>query len=61
VLFAAVHSRVWPTPIALFVLGLALGWLAYRTQSLISSIVLHSLFNSVTCVLLILNALLPHH
>jgi membrane protease YdiL (CAAX protease family) len=48
-LFAAVHSS-WPHPIPLFVLGLGLGWLAYRTQSLIAPIVLHSLFNGVACV-----------
>src|SRR5205823_3456785 len=29
-LFAAVHSSVWPTPVALFPLGLGLGWLAFR-------------------------------
>jgi membrane protease YdiL (CAAX protease family) len=58
-LFAAVHSSVWPSPIPLFVLALALGWLAYRTQSLVAPIVLHALFNSITCALLILTQLLP--
>lgn len=52
-LFAAGHEA-WPHPIPLFVLGLALGWLAYRTQSLVAPIVLHSLFNSVACVQLLL-------
>jgi membrane protease YdiL (CAAX protease family) len=47
-LFAAAHSGVWPTPIPLFVLGLALGWLAWRTQSLTAPIVLHVLFNGLT-------------
>ncbi len=46
-LFGIVHSGVWPTPIPLFVLGLGLGWLAWRTQSLVGPIVLHSLFNAV--------------
>src|SRR5262249_18885610 len=42
--FAAVHSFAWPSPVALFVLALALGWLAERTQSLVGPMVLHSLF-----------------
>jgi membrane protease YdiL (CAAX protease family) len=54
VLFAAVHSNVWPSPIPLFVLALVLGWLAYRTQSLVGPILLHVLFNGVACVSLIL-------
>jgi membrane protease YdiL (CAAX protease family) len=53
VLFAAVHSNVWPSPVPLFVLGLALGTLAARTGSLVGPIVLHGLFNSVTCVMLL--------
>jgi membrane protease YdiL (CAAX protease family) len=47
--FAAAHSAVWPDPVPLFVLALGLGWLAYRTQSLVGSIVLHALFNGVAC------------
>ena len=47
-LFAAVHSFAWPSPVALFVLALGLGWLAYRTRSLAGPIVLHSLFNAVS-------------
>jgi membrane protease YdiL (CAAX protease family) len=46
-LFACVHSNVWPTPIPLAVLALALGWLAVRTQSIIGPIVAHVLFNTV--------------
>jgi membrane protease YdiL (CAAX protease family) len=56
-LFAAAHSSVWPSPIALFVLALVLGYLAYRTRSLVSSIMLHGLFNGVSCVVLLL---MPH-
>src|SRR5205807_5797494 len=41
VLFAAVHP--WPTPIPLFFLGLGLGYLAFRTQSLVTPTVLHGL------------------
>jgi membrane protease YdiL (CAAX protease family) len=55
--FAALHSSVWPTPVALFVLGLGLGVLAWRSGSLAGPIVLHGLFNGVNCVLL----LLPEH
>jgi membrane protease YdiL (CAAX protease family) len=27
-----------------------LGWLAYRTRSIVGPIVLHALFNSIACV-----------
>jgi membrane protease YdiL (CAAX protease family) len=53
-LFAYVHVSVWPTPIPLFVLALGLGELASRTRSLVGPIVLHSLFNSISCVQLLL-------
>ncbi len=53
-LFAAVHSFAWPAPLPLFVLALGLGWLAHRTRSLVGPVVLHSLFNAVACVELIL-------
>jgi membrane protease YdiL (CAAX protease family) len=52
--FAVFHSTVWPTPIPLFFLGLGLGFLAYRTQSLTASIVLHSMFNAISCLALAL-------
>src|SRR5262249_57689443 len=52
VLFAAAHSGVWPSPVPLFLLGLVLGYLAYRTQSLVPSLVVHALFNGLACVLL---------
>ena len=51
--FAIFHSSVWPTPIALFGLGLVLGWLAYRTQSLVGAIVLHAFFNVVAFLVLL--------
>jgi membrane protease YdiL (CAAX protease family) len=53
--FAALHSSVWPTPVALFVLGLGLGVLAWRSQSLAGPIVLHALFNGTNCVVLFLH------
>jgi membrane protease YdiL (CAAX protease family) len=52
-LFAMLHSSVWPTPIPLFFLALTLGFLAYRTQSLLASIIFHSLFNAVAWIALL--------
>jgi membrane protease YdiL (CAAX protease family) len=52
-LFASLHASVWPTPVPLFVLGLALGAIMTRTGSLVGPIVLHGLFNAVTCVVLL--------
>jgi membrane protease YdiL (CAAX protease family) len=51
-LWAMVHGNFWPAPIPLFLLGLGLGWLALRTQSLIGPMVCHALFNSVACLAL---------
>lgn len=45
-LFALMHEA-WPSAVALVPLGLVLGWLAYRTQSLVPGIILHALFNAV--------------
>lgn len=55
-LFGYIHSA-WPTPIPLFVLALGLGVLAQRTRSLVGPIVIHSLFNGFSCVLLLLEKL----
>lgn len=52
-LFAACHSSVWPSPVPLFLLGLGLGYLAYRTQSLVASVVVHALFNGVAFVVML--------
>jgi membrane protease YdiL (CAAX protease family) len=52
-LFALVHASVWPTPVALFFLALGLGGLAWYTRSLAGPIVLHSLFNGYSCVMLL--------
>jgi membrane protease YdiL (CAAX protease family) len=49
-LFAIVHSSVWPSPIPLFLLGLALGWLAVRTNGLLVPVIVHGLFNAVSAV-----------
>jgi membrane protease YdiL (CAAX protease family) len=53
-LFGATHSFAWPTPIALFVLGLGLGYLAVRTRTLVPPVVVHCLFNAVSFVILIM-------
>lgn len=47
-LFAVGHANVWPSPIPLFVLALGLGYLAYRTQSLVSCLTMHALFNGMS-------------
>ena len=49
-LFAMFHIRIWPTPIPLMVLGLALSWLALRRQRIIASFFLHMTFNAVAVV-----------
>jgi membrane protease YdiL (CAAX protease family) len=53
-IFAVMHVPNWPHPIPLFILGLALGLLAYRTRSLVGSITVHALFNLTTMVCLAL-------
>jgi membrane protease YdiL (CAAX protease family) len=49
-LFAAMHAFAWPTPVALFVFALGLGYLAYRTQSLVAPVVVHALLNGISCI-----------
>lgn len=53
VLFAVAHGGVWPSPVPLFVLGLALGYLAARTGGITACVVLHGLFNAVSFVYLL--------
>jgi membrane protease YdiL (CAAX protease family) len=52
--FASVHFAAWPQPIPLFLFSLAVGFLAYRTRSLIGPITVHALFNLTTMVVMIL-------
>jgi membrane protease YdiL (CAAX protease family) len=54
--FGMVHSAVWPTPIPLFFLGLALGWLAVRTRGILVPVVVHGLFNAVSAVYVLRSA-----
>jgi membrane protease YdiL (CAAX protease family) len=56
--FAAMHSGIWPSPIPLFVLGMALAWVTYRTSSLVGAITLHAVFNAVSAIALLLQAAL---
>lgn len=53
-LFVAGHSDAWPAPVPLVLLSVILGYLAFRTQSLVAPIVLHSLFNVVASVPILL-------
>jgi membrane protease YdiL (CAAX protease family) len=53
VLFAAMHSFAWPTPVPLFVLGVGLGWLTLRTRSVVGPVVCHGLLNAVSTVYLL--------
>lgn len=50
--FAACHYT-WPSQIPLFLFGLGVGWLTYRTQSLVGALVVHGLFNAVACLMLL--------
>ncbi|MBI2808944.1 MAG: CPBP family intramembrane metalloprotease [Planctomycetes bacterium] len=47
-LFAVFHP--WPGALALFPMGLLLGWLSWRTQSLVGPITFHALFNLTTFI-----------
>jgi membrane protease YdiL (CAAX protease family) len=53
-LFAAMHSAAWPSPVPLFLLGLGLAWLKVRTNSLVGCLTLHALFNFVAVLSLLL-------
>jgi len=48
VLFAVIHVTAEPQAVApLFFLGMALGYVAYRTRSLVAPIIAHGLFNAL--------------
>jgi membrane protease YdiL (CAAX protease family) len=49
VLFAWIHARVWPSPVPLLWLALGLGWLRWRSGSLVGPIVCHAAFNAIAC------------
>jgi hypothetical protein len=51
VVFAALHYSNEPQAVPpLFLLGMAMGYVAYRTRSLVAPIVTHSVFNTVMIV-----------
>ena len=54
--FAAVHSAVWPTPIPLFALGLGLGVVAVRTNGVLAPAIVHMLFNTVSVLFVLSGA-----
>lgn len=54
VIFAGMHAAVWPTPIPLFFLSLALGEVYRRTGSLYAPIALHMTFNGLSTFAMIL-------
>lgn len=54
--FAAVHSAVWPTPIPLFALGLGLGVVAVRTNGVVAPAIVHGLFNTVSVLFVLSGA-----
>jgi membrane protease YdiL (CAAX protease family) len=56
VLFGWFHVSVWPSPVALTLLSLGLGWLAWRSRSLAGPFALHAVFNGIACVLLVVEA-----
>jgi membrane protease YdiL (CAAX protease family) len=56
VLFGWFHVTVWPSPVALTVLSLGPGWLAWRTRSLVGPFVMHAAFNSIVCAILVVEA-----
>jgi membrane protease YdiL (CAAX protease family) len=53
ILFAMLHVDVWPSPVPLLVLGLALGWCAHRSRNLLASITLHAIFNGLSIILML--------
>ncbi len=56
-IFAGMHLPQWPAPIAIFPLSVALGLLFERTGSLLAVVTMHSAFNGLNTLLLLLAAL----
>jgi membrane protease YdiL (CAAX protease family) len=52
-LFGAMHAGVWPTPVPLTVMGIGLGYVAFRSGNLRPAVVAHALFNGVSALALL--------
>lgn len=59
VLFAGLHLGQGPAPIALFFMGLGLGYLYRQTHSLWPSLIVHVLLNGITICVTFLTSALP--
>lgn len=59
VLFGWFHVQAWPSPVPLTLLGMGLGWLAWRGRSLGGPVALHATFNAIGLALLLLEPWLP--
>jgi membrane protease YdiL (CAAX protease family) len=51
-LFALLHAEQWPAPLAIYFLSLGLGTVYQRSGSLLTSFVIHALFNGFSTLLL---------
>ncbi len=52
--FAALHAAQWPAPVPLFVLSLVLGWLYLRSGRLVAPWTLHTAFNALSTICMLL-------
>jgi len=57
VFFGAMHAGAWPSPVPLFLLGMVLAWLRYRSSSLVGALTVHALFNATALIALALEHL----
>ncbi len=53
-IFASLHYKQWPAPVALFLLSLGLGFVYRRTGSLVAPIALHATFNGLSTTLMLI-------
>ncbi|HEU5115384.1 MAG TPA: CPBP family intramembrane glutamic endopeptidase, partial [Isosphaeraceae bacterium] len=52
--FASLHAAQWPAPVPLFVLSLVLGWLYLRSGRLVAPWALHTAFNALSTICMLL-------
>lgn len=64
ILFGALHlpeySKVWQYGVAIVIVGLVLGYIRARSDSLIPSTIMHGCFNSVSVIALVLSKYVKH-